>query len=125
MHCNGQFSRKCPSADHSDTLPHLKWRLVTRLLGTGLVAPPPEHKIAADLLSAAADAIVAGDLKLARDRLRQADMPALFEFARRLMGSVDVEIHRRLQSMKVCLPWATRTSLRRSLTDGPCDLRDV
>jgi hypothetical protein len=22
------------------------------------------------------------------------------------------------------LPWATRTSLRRSLTDGPCDLRD-
>ena len=60
-----------------------------------LVAPLPEHETAADLLSAAADAIVAGDLKLARDRLRQADMPALFEFARRLMGSVDVEIHRR------------------------------
>ena len=60
-----------------------------------LRAPLPEHEIAADLLSAAADAILAGDLKLARDRLRQADMPALFEFARRLMGPEDAEIHRR------------------------------
>jgi transposase len=36
-HCNGQFGRNRPSADHSITLPRLKWRLVTRLLGTGRV----------------------------------------------------------------------------------------
>jgi hypothetical protein len=51
--------------------------------------------VAADLLSASADAIVAGDLALARDRLRQADMQALFDFARRLMGPEDKDIHRR------------------------------
>ena len=60
-----------------------------------LRAPLPEHEAAADLLADAADAVVAGDLDLARDRLRQADMPALFAFARTLMGPVDPDIHRR------------------------------
>jgi hypothetical protein len=64
-------------------------------LRTCLLAPLPEHTTAADLLSAVADAIVAGDLALARDHLRQADMPALFEFAKRLMGPMDAGVHRR------------------------------
>jgi hypothetical protein len=38
-YCNGQFDRKRPSAARSATLRRLKWRLVTRLLGTGLVMP--------------------------------------------------------------------------------------
>jgi len=60
-----------------------------------LLAPLPEHELAADLLSEAANAIVAGDVETARDRLRQADMPVLFEYARKLMGPAVPEIHRR------------------------------
>ena len=51
--------------------------------------------MAADLLAAAADAILAGDIEAARDLLRQADMPVLFDYARRLMGREDHEVHRR------------------------------
>jgi hypothetical protein len=62
---------------------------------TCLLAPLPEHEQAADLLAGAADAILAGDLGSARERLRQADMPMLFDYARRLMGREDHEVHRR------------------------------
>ena len=54
-----------------------------------------EHEMAADLLSAAVDALLGSDLELARARLREADMPALFEFASKLMGPMDPDIHRR------------------------------
>ncbi len=60
-----------------------------------LLAPLPEHEIAADLLSQAADAVVMGDLTLARARLEAADMPVLYAYARKLMDTVDAEIHRR------------------------------
>ena len=64
-------------------------------LRTCLLSPLPEHEAAAEMLSGAADAILAGDLNLARDLVRRADMPELFEFARRLMGPEDTEVHRR------------------------------
>ena len=60
-----------------------------------LLAPLPEHAIAADLLSTAADAILVGGTARAGDMVRQADMPALFEFGRKLMGKDDPDVHRR------------------------------
>ena len=60
-----------------------------------LLPPLTEHAVAADLLSSAADAILAGKLETAGELLRRADMPALFEFGRRLMGVEDREVHRR------------------------------
>jgi hypothetical protein len=84
-----------------------------------LLAPLPEHEAAADLLAEAADAIVAGDVGTARERLLQADMPVLFEYARKLMGPADPEIHRRrpvaVSAVKVAkaanrMPNATETA---------------
>ena len=60
-----------------------------------LVEPIPELEEAADLLGAAADAALAGDEALARERLRQADMPVVHAYARRIMGRFDPHIHRR------------------------------
>jgi len=60
-----------------------------------LLAPLPEHAVAADLLSAGADALAAGDIETARERLRQADLPVLFDYARKLMGPELPDIHRR------------------------------
>jgi hypothetical protein len=60
-----------------------------------LLAPLTEHEAAADLLSEAVDALIAGSLDTARNRFRQADIPTLFEYARKLMGPEDPEIHRR------------------------------
>jgi len=45
------------------------------------LAPIPELEIAADLLAAAADALLAGDLNLARVKLRQANDPVLYKYA--------------------------------------------
>ena len=44
-----------------------------------LLARLPEHETAADRLSDAADAIVAGHLERAHDLVRQADLSVLFE----------------------------------------------
>ncbi len=60
-----------------------------------LLAPLPEHEQAADLLSGAADAILEGDIETARKLLRLADMPVLFDYASRLMGREDHDVHRR------------------------------
>ena len=62
---------------------------------TCLLAPLPEHEAAARLLSEAADAILADDLDLARDLVRQADMRALFEHADLVMNGRDPHIQRR------------------------------
>ena len=64
-------------------------------LRTCLLPPLPEHEIAADLLSDAADAILARDLERARELVQQAAMPKLLQFARKLMGPEDPEIHRK------------------------------
>lgn len=57
--------------------------------------PIPEIHSAADLLAEAADALLAANHELARERLRQADIPAVFEHARKIMGREDPQIHRR------------------------------
>jgi hypothetical protein len=45
-HCNGQFGGKYPSVGRSDMVPRLKWRLVTRLLGTGQIGESkPVHNV--------------------------------------------------------------------------------
>ncbi len=51
-----------------------------------LAVPIPEAELAAGLLEQAADALLAGMSELARDRIRQADMPALRAFALDVMG---------------------------------------
>jgi 5-methylcytosine-specific restriction endonuclease McrA len=73
-------------------------------LRTCLLPPLPEHEIAAGFLSAATDAILAHDLDRARELARQADMPELLQFARRLMGAEDPEIHRKRSTPKPPAP---------------------
>jgi hypothetical protein len=60
-----------------------------------LLSPIPEHDTAAEMLSDAADAILAGDLDSARDLVRRADMPALFEHASLVMNGRDPNVQRR------------------------------
>jgi hypothetical protein len=63
---------------------------------TACFRPPiPEVHKAADMLAEAADALLAANHELARERLRQADMPALFEYAYSIMGRETLDIHRR------------------------------
>ena len=62
---------------------------------TCLMKPIPELEEVADLLAAAVDAVLAGEQALARERLRQADMPVVHAYARRIMGRFDPHIHRR------------------------------
>jgi 5-methylcytosine-specific restriction endonuclease McrA len=59
-----------------------------------LPAPGAEHEMAADLLSAAADALLKQNLDEARALLGQADLPELLKFANRVMGPIDRLIHR-------------------------------
>jgi len=62
---------------------------------TCLLPPLPEHDTAAELLSQAAEAIVAGTLDRAREFVRRADMPALFEFSSLVMNGNDPHVQRR------------------------------
>ena len=59
-----------------------------------LKTPIPEFALAADLLSDAADALVAGDLKTCGERLIEADLRPLRNFAFLLAGPISSEIHR-------------------------------
>lgn len=59
-----------------------------------LLAPIPELDEAVDLLSQAADALLAGNEDLARDYIKRADIPAVHVWASRAMGKNDKEIHR-------------------------------
>ncbi len=60
-----------------------------------LLSPLPEHEAAADMLSKAADATLAGDLETAHGLVRRADMPVLFEHAALVMSGSDRRIQRR------------------------------
>jgi len=62
---------------------------------TCLLPPLPEHDTATELLSQAADAIVAGALDRAHEFVRRADMPALFEFSSLVMNGKDPHVQRR------------------------------
>jgi HNH endonuclease len=62
---------------------------------TCLHLPLPEYEAAAEMLSGAADAILTGDLDLARDLVRRADMSVLFEHAHIVMHKLDPRIQRK------------------------------
>lgn len=59
-----------------------------------LQAPIPELDEAVDLLSQAADALLAGNEDLARDCIERADIPAVHAWASRAMGKNDKGVHR-------------------------------
>lgn len=60
-----------------------------------LLAPLLEHEAAIEMLLNAADAILAGDLDLARGLVRRADMPVLFKHAALVMSGSDPRVQRR------------------------------
>jgi 5-methylcytosine-specific restriction endonuclease McrA len=57
--------------------------------------PIPEVDRAAELLAEAADALLAANCALALERLRQADMPVVSNYATMIMGRYDLNIHRK------------------------------
>lgn len=59
-----------------------------------LAIHPLESDQAADLLAEAADALLRGDTASVADLLICADMPALRDFSLRVMGKLDLDIHR-------------------------------
>ena len=70
-----------------------------------LCVPIPQMDEAADLLSHACDAYLAGDIGLAHALLRRADIPEVHQHASRLMGAIDRDIHRlRPVEAVPCLP---------------------
>ncbi|MGF6228712.1 5-methylcytosine-specific restriction endonuclease McrA [Inquilinus ginsengisoli] len=88
-----------------------------------LLSPIPELDEAVDLLSEAADGLLAGNENLARDRIQRADMAAIHDWASRIMGSVDDEIHRYrpVAGFADAVAQAERAALRmpgRSILDG-------
>src|SRR5687767_6462075 len=60
-----------------------------------LLSPLREHEVAAELLTAAANAIEKGQTSLAVAYLREADIPELREYSNKLLRSVDPMILRR------------------------------
>ncbi len=60
-----------------------------------LLPPIPELGLAADLLTEAAEALLAENQHHARECLRQADIPLVENYAGRIMGREDRPIHRR------------------------------
>lgn len=64
------------------------------LLRPCFVPPILELELAGDLLSLAADALLAGDYAPGTDLLSRADMPVVHAYASRVMGKMDAGIHR-------------------------------
>jgi 5-methylcytosine-specific restriction endonuclease McrA len=59
--------------------------------------PLPDHEIAADLLSQAADALLRGDLVQAADFLRGSDLRALEDYRYKVAGPRNPAIHRQMK----------------------------
>ncbi|MGO4127685.1 HNH endonuclease [Inquilinus sp. YAF38] len=90
-----------------------------------LLAPIPELDEAVDLLSRAADALLAGNDDLARDCIERADIPAVHAWASKAMGKIDEDIHRYRPAADVvdAVARAERAALRmpgRSVLDRIC-----
>jgi len=88
-----------------------------------LLAPIPELDEAVDLLSRAADALLAENEDLARDCIVRADIEAVHAWASRAMGKVDEEIHRYrpVEGLADAVAGADRATLRmpgRSTLEG-------
>ena len=73
--------------------------------------PIPQLRWVADKLSDAADALVAGDPKLARQRVFEADVPTVFEYAYRIMGPENPAIHRR-RTVSTTAPSISKSEMR-------------
>ncbi len=82
---------------------------------TCLLAPLPEHEIAAALLSDAASAILATNFDLAHDLIRRADMPVLFEHADVVMNGRNPRVQRK---RTVALPTAEVTKVPLRMPSG-------
>ena len=72
-----------------------------------LMEPIIEHRLAADLLSIAANSLLAGDFRRCASFLAQADMRELREFAYKVAGPISFEIHRQTR-----MPQFTPTTIR-------------
>lgn len=72
-----------------------------------LMEPIIEHRLAADLLSIAANSLLAGDFRRCASFLAQADMRELSEFAYKVAGPISFEIHRQTR-----MPQFTPTTIR-------------
>lgn len=77
--------------------------------------PIPELDEAAELLSQAADCLLAGNAERARDLIRQADMPTVRAYAASVMGPTNRNIHRfrTIPGLPAKVVSAERAKLRR------------
>ncbi len=70
------------------------------MLRRSFLPPIPELNIAAELLSEAADALLADDLVTCAQKLRESDLRAIREHFDRAAGRIDVAIHRQTKNPK-------------------------
>lgn len=76
-----------------------------------LLDPIPELELAAKLLDAAGDALLTDRRALAAELVRRADIPAILDYASKIVGVLSMEVHRRTRRPK-CLPKAQRDPTR-------------
>lgn len=76
-----------------------------------LRSPIAELELAAELLESASQALIAGQLDLARTLIGRADLPAIREYAVSIVGKMSVEVHRQVRRPK-CLPATERDPTR-------------
>ena len=69
-----------------------------RVLRRSFLPPIPEHALAADLLSQAADALLRGDAAECNRCLRAADLRALRDFSYLVCGPINPSIHRQAKN---------------------------
>ncbi|WP_425600790.1 HNH endonuclease [Frateuria edaphi] len=81
------------------------------MMRPSLLPPIPELELAAKLLDAAADAVLANRRELAALLIAAADLPEIGVYARRLVGKMSVEVHRVVKRPE-CLPKGDRDPAR-------------
>lgn len=82
-----------------------------------LLVPIAELELAAKLLDAAADALLLQRVPLARELVHAANFPAITDYARRLVGAMTLDVHRRTRRPQ-CLPKAERDPARMRTPSG-------
>lgn len=74
--------------------------------------PIPEFHLAADFLSQAANAAIAGNHLEAKILLAKANFPEICEFTQKIIGSINPEIHWQSSMPKDAIPKSARAHLR-------------
>jgi 5-methylcytosine-specific restriction endonuclease McrA len=77
-----------------------------------LLEPIPELDLAAELLDSAVDALIIGDKIMAASLMKEADHPAIMEYATRMLGKLNYEVHRQVSRPKNIIPKSKRTQVR-------------